>query len=155
MKTIRLFGIALLTVLMSVSFFACSSSNDDEDNGGSMVTTIEGTWYLKTEVWYAWKNGQPNMQNITSQNSYGDYDKERVWVIKKDGENLNLVQTKRGGSSDTYTLVKKGNNDYQKGNDRVVIKSISEKQLVVEYYDGYYTNHDDDAKEYGIYTFMR
>ena len=53
-KTIRLFGIALLTVLMSVSFSACSSSDDDDNNGsgGSSSASIEGTWYLKAEKWF-------------------------------------------------------------------------------------------------------
>jgi hypothetical protein len=41
MKTLRFFGVALLTVLMSVSFFACSSSDDDDD---SNTPSIVGTW---------------------------------------------------------------------------------------------------------------
>ena len=156
MKTIRFIGVALLTVLMSVSFSACGGSDDEEDNGGGEQTTIEGTWYLKAEVWYAWKNGQPDMQNITSQNSYEDYDTERVWVIKKDGDNLSLIENRRNKDAKTYTLEKKGNNEYKKGNDRVVVKSFSAKQLVIDYYDGYYMNSDyDNDKEYGVYTFMR
>lgn len=148
MKTLRFIGVALLTVLMSVSFSACGGSDDEE------TASIEGTWYLKSEIWYAWKNGQPDMQNVTMQKSYADYDKAMVWVIKKDGENLNLVQTKKSGNPNTYTLEKKGNNEYQKGSDRVVIKSISAKLLVVDYYDNYY-DKDDKYKEYGTYTFMR
>lgn len=154
MKTLRLFGVALFTVLMSVSFSACGGSDDEEDNGGGLQTTIEGTWYLKAEVWYAWKNGQPDMQNITSQNSYEDYDKEMVWVIKKDGDNLSLIENIRNKGTQTYTLEKKGNNEYEQGNDRIVVKSVSAKQLVIDLYDFYYGNHDD-AKEYGILTFMR
>lgn len=34
MKTLRLFGISLLTVLMSVSFSACGGSDEEDDNGG-------------------------------------------------------------------------------------------------------------------------
>ena len=49
MKTIRLFGVALLTVLISVGFSACSSSSDDDNNGGGKTSTsIEGTWYMKS-----------------------------------------------------------------------------------------------------------
>lgn len=159
MKTLRFLGMALIAILVSVSFSACSSSDDDDDNGGGgLVTTIEGTWYLKSERWYAWKDGQPDMHNIKMQQSYDDYAKERIWVLKKDGENLLLEQTmteKGKRETNKYTLEKIGNNEYKKGNDRVVIKSISEKQLVVDYYDGYYSDYDDDAKEYGIYTFMR
>lgn len=154
MKTLRFLGMALIAVLVSVSFSACGDSDDEEDNGGGLQTTIEGTWYLKTEIWYAWSNGKADMQNITSQKSYEDYDKERVWVIKKDGDNLSLIQTRRNKEAQTYTLEKKGNNEYQKGNDRVVVKSVSAKQLVIDYYDNYYDD-EDDYKEYGVYTFMR
>ena len=77
-----------------------------------------------------------------------------MWVIKKDGDNLSLIQTRRNKEAQTYTLEKKGNNEYQKGNDRVVVKSVSAKQLVIDYYDNYYGDYDDD-KEYGVYTFMR
>ena len=60
-----------------------------------------------------------------------------MWVIKKDGDNLSLIQTRRNKEAQTYTLEKKGNNEYQKGNDRVVVKSVSAKQLVIDYYDNY------------------
>ena len=44
MKTIRLFGVALLTVLLSVGFSSCSKSDDDNGNGGGGGTSasIEG-----------------------------------------------------------------------------------------------------------------
>ena len=41
MKTIRLFGIALLTVLMSVSFSACGS---DDDGPQTSSSPLIGTW---------------------------------------------------------------------------------------------------------------
>ena len=46
MKALRFIGIALLTVLMSVSFSACGGSDDDDNNGGGneTPTSIEGTW---------------------------------------------------------------------------------------------------------------
>lgn len=41
MKTIRSFGVALMTVLMSVCYSACSSSsNDDDDSNNPLI----GTW---------------------------------------------------------------------------------------------------------------
>jgi hypothetical protein len=49
MKQLRFIGVALLTVLMSVSFSACSSSDDDDDNGGSSSNPIVGTWYTEGE----------------------------------------------------------------------------------------------------------
>ena len=45
MKTLRFIGIALLTVLMSVSFSACGG-DDDNQGGGSNVKSkdVVGTW---------------------------------------------------------------------------------------------------------------
>lgn len=147
MKTLRFIGIALLTVLMSVSFSACGGSDDEE------TASIEGTWYLKSEIWYAWKNGQPDMQNVTMQKSYADYDKARIWVFTKDGENLILEQI-HGNYDNKYTLEVVGNNEYKKWGDKFVVKVLSSKSLVVDYYDNYYAKDDKD-KEYGTYTFMR
>lgn len=44
MRTIRLFGMALLTVLMSVSYSACSSSSDDDNEVVPEVNPLVGTW---------------------------------------------------------------------------------------------------------------
>lgn len=45
MKTLRFFGVALLTVLMSVSFSACSSNSDDDGKQPSSNPLI-GTWEM-------------------------------------------------------------------------------------------------------------
>lgn len=53
MKTIRLFGIALLTVLMSVSFSACGGSDDDNDNGnnsGGEPSTMTNKYLVKQNL---------------------------------------------------------------------------------------------------------
>lgn len=152
MKTLRLFGIALLTVLMSVAISSCSKS-DDDNNGGDTSASIEGKWYLKSEIWYGMKNGQIDMSNITLNETYGDYANERVWTFKKSGNDLILTE-KYSGQTSEYTLVRNGNNDYQKSYDRFVVKTLTSNSLVVDYYDNYY---DDDKSlwEYGVYTFMR
>ena len=41
MKTLRFIGVALLTVLMSVSFSACGGDDDDNGNTGNPIV---GTW---------------------------------------------------------------------------------------------------------------
>jgi len=47
MKTLRFFGMVLLTVLMSVGFTACSSDDDDDTSGNA---SIVGTWkYTDTD----------------------------------------------------------------------------------------------------------
>ena len=50
MKTIRFFGVALLSVLLSVSLSACSSSDDDENQSNPLIgtwemTDIDGDYY--------------------------------------------------------------------------------------------------------------
>lgn len=50
MKTIRLFGIALLSVLMGVSFSGCSSSDDEGGGGGD--SGIEATYEKIVGDWY-------------------------------------------------------------------------------------------------------
>ena len=147
MKTIRLFGVALLTVLLSVGFSSCSKS--DDDNGGGTSASIEGKWYLKSEIWYGWKDGQPDMSYIKFSVTYGDYADERICVIKKNGESISLTENGKERS-----ISKIGNNEYQKNNDRFVVKSLTSNSLVVDYYDNYYKD-SESQKEYGVYTFMR
>ena len=150
MKTLRLFGIALLTVLMSVGSSSCSKSDDDNGGGGGSSASIEGTWYLKSEKWFT----DESRTKVSSETTYGDYANEIVWTFKKSGNDLILTQKSSSGYTNEYTLVRNGNNDYQKGNDRFVVKTLTSNSLVVDYYDNYY---DDDKSlwEYGVYTFMR
>lgn len=150
MKTLRLFGIALLTVLMSVAISSCSKSDDDNNGGGGSSASIEGTWYLKSEKWFT----DESRTTVSSETTYGDYANERVWTFKKSGNDLILTQKSSSGYTNEYTLVRNGNNDYQKGNDRFVVKTLTSNSLVVDYYDNYYVD-DKSLWEYGVYTFMR
>jgi len=127
------------------SLFACSSE--------IITIFVEGTWYLKSEIWYQWKDGKPDMNNVTFSKTYDDFANERIWIFKKSGENL-LLTDQDEKEIDTITLKKEGNNEYAKGGDLMVIKSISANKLIVEYYDHYYSDNEY-IKEYGFYTFMR
>ena len=152
MKNIRLVGMALLALFMSVSFSACGGSDDDDNNGGGGDTSssIEGTWYLKSEKWFT----DESRTKVSSETTYGDYANERVWTFKKSGNDLILTQKFSDGYTKEYTLVRNGNNDYQKSNDRFVVKTLTSNSLVVDFYDNYY---DDDKSlwEYGTYYFMK
>ena len=48
MKTLKIFGIALLTVLLSVSLSSCSKS-DDDNGGNSYKSLIIGKWKVSGE----------------------------------------------------------------------------------------------------------
>jgi hypothetical protein len=51
MKTLRFFGVALLTVLLSVSFSACSSSSDDDvDNGSGSSPATTNKFLIKQKM---------------------------------------------------------------------------------------------------------
>ena len=152
MKNIRLVGMALLALFMSVSFSACGGSDDDDNNGGGGDTSasIEGTWYLKSEKWFT----DESTKTVSSETTYGDYANERVWTFKKSGNDLILTEKSSSGQTNEYTLVRNGNNDYQVYDDRFVVKTLTSNSLVVDFYDNYY---DDDKSlwEYGTYYFMK
>lgn len=159
MKTIRLFGVALLTVLMSVSFSACGDSDDDDNGGGSSSASIEGIWYLKSEIWYDW-NDTANKPESTprSIDNYGDYAKELIWALAKNGDNFDCKGIEEDGYSYLELFYHDSGNEYYTVHerygykiDRIIFKSVSEKQMVVEIYDSYY----DHPEEFGILTFMR
>ena len=151
MKTLRLVGIALLTVLMSVGFSSCSKSDDDNGNGGGGGTSasIEGKWYLKSEKWFK----DASRTTVSSEKTYDDYSDERIWTFKNSGDNLILTET-HSAKTNNWDLIKNGNNDYRKNNDRFVVKSVTPNSLVVDYYDNFYKDKEDQ-KEYGVYTFMK
>ena len=149
MKTLRLFGIALLTVLMSVGYSSCSKSDDDNGGGGGSSASIEGTWYLKSEKWFT----DESRTKVSSETTYGDYANERVWTFKKSGNDL-ILTLKHSGQTNEYTLVRNGNNDYQKYDDRFVVKTLTSNSLVVDFYDNYYVD-DKSQWEYGTYYFMK
>ena len=142
---------ALLALFMSVSFSACGGSDDDDNNGGGgSSASIEGTWYLKSEKWFT----DESMKTVSGEKTYGDYANERVWTFKKSGNDLILTHKSSSGQTNEYTLVRNGNNDYQKSDDRFVVKTLTSNSLVVDFYDNYY---DDDKSlwEYGTYYFMK
>jgi len=146
MKTLRFIGVALLTVLMSVAISSCSKSDDDNNGGGGDTSSsIEGTWYLKSEKWFT----DESRTTVSSEKTYGDYADNRIWVIKKSGDGISLTENGKERS-----VTKVGNNEYRKNNDRFVVKTLTSKSLIVDYYDNYY-KEDKSQLEYGVYTFMR
>ena len=150
MKNIRLVGMALLALFMSVSFSACGGSDDDDNNGGGgSSASIEGTWYLKSEKWFT----DESWTKVSSETTYGDYANERVWTFKKSGNDL-ILTVENPDCTNEYTLVRNGNNDYQMYDDRFVVKTLTSNSLVVDWYDNYYVD-DKSQWEYGTYYFMK
>ena len=170
MKTIRLFGIALLAVLMCVSFSACGGSDDDDNDngGGSSSTSIEGTWYLKSLKGYYYYPAdgkfEPHNSSKNPDVEYDDYSNNVVMTVTKNGENL-TTKWKGDGYSQTFVFEKIGLNEYlctesHSVYNRIVVKTMSDKQFVFDWYDAYFedakgTVKDREQFSVGRYSFMR
>lgn len=170
MKTIKVFGFALVAVLLSFGISACSSSSDDDDNGGgSSSSSIEGTWYLKSMkgFYYYPANGkfEPHNSNKNPDVEYDDYSNDVIITLTRNGENYTIKWNEEGYSSRTFVFEKTGANEFlcvesNKVYNRIVFKTISDKRLVFDWYDAYYedakrTIKDNEHFYVGQYTFMR
>ena len=149
MKTLRFIGIALLTVLMSVGFSACSSSDDDDNGGGDASASIEGTWYTTSQTWYDWDN-EKNAPDYSD--SYNITDRETFIFTKTErGYRLRYIYKEKGDNKETesvYDLIQNSENDYKAGNNRIVFKSIKSNSLELEWWDSYYGKNG--TTEYGV-----
>ena len=168
MKTIRLFGIALLTVLICVAISSCSKSDDDGNGGGSTSTSIEGTWYMKSMkgFYYYPADGkfEPHNSSKNPDVVYDDYSDDVIMTVIQNGENF-TTKWKGDGYSQTLVFEKIGINEYLciESNtvyNRIVMKTMSDKKLVFEWYDAYYedakgTKKDKEHFYVAQYSFMR
>ena len=172
MKTLRFIGVALLTVLMSVSFSACGGDDDDVDNG-TPSASIEGSWYLKSLKGYRYyvADGkvEPHSSSKNPDVEYDDNSKSVVFTLSLKGENISFFN----GSKTTFLFEKMGGNEYickrskTEVYDRIVIKDVSKDKLVFEWWDDYFkdasgavkdTSRDGSEKDhfhYGLYTLIR
>lgn len=117
MKTIRLFGVALLTVLFSVSFSACSSSSDDENNS---YNPLVGTW-LGTASDSGWSHDHKIVFNSNNTGVWGEFSES-----KNNWKNENFKYTY---TSNTITI------DYDDGSPEKWEYSISGNTLYIGYFD--------------------
>lgn len=175
MKTMRLFGIALFTVLMSVSFSACGGSDDDVDNGSSPAS-FEGEWRLNTFNYYHYyiEDGRKTDEHIvyvdgkmlpTATRIWGNFQDNEIWILTKEGENIIISSPTQG----TGPLKKLNANEYlsienspKKQFHRVVIKRPSYDKLIIEIYDNYFEDErgtikkqEDGYCSLGIFTFFK
>ena len=79
MKTLRLIGMAVIAVIMSVNFIACSDDDDTID-----TSSLEGTWGLVRNA--GWElcsdETEKDTWDYTNDPYNPDYDSEKI-VIKK------------------------------------------------------------------------
>ena len=150
MKTLRLFGIAFLTVLMSVGSSSCSKS-DDDNGGGDTSASIEGIWYKMSVFEYELKNGEPDFSKIVWSHDYRGTNISWTFAKTNDGYNVTSLGN---GTVDEYSYVKVGNNEYKVDNaDKVVILGVSSNSLELGIYENFYKN--SSYKAYYKYIFNR
>lgn len=151
MKTLRLFGIALLTVLMSVGSSSCSKS-DDDNGGGDTSASIEGIWYKMSVFEYELKNGEPDFSKLVWSHDYSGSD--HIWTFAKTNDGYNVTSL-GNGTVDEYSFVKVGNNEYKMDNaDKVVILGVSSNTLELGIYENFYKN-SSSYKAYTINVFKK
>ena len=133
---------------------------EENNTEGSVSASVEGVWYMKSEEWYDCNNGMPDLTQSPSKEIYEDYSTKYVWEFIKSGSDYTIQESRNGTVRDTWMLV--GTNEYRNhegtGKDLFKVKSVGEKTLVVELFDGYYGgegNETNKTVEYGILTFMR
>ncbi|PWM81799.1 lipocalin family protein [Bacteroides faecis] len=77
MKTLRIIGMAVIAVIMSVNFAACSDDDEDID-----VAQLEGTWGLTNDEGYEIYEGERDSWNDQYDPSNPTDDCEKVVISK-------------------------------------------------------------------------
>ena len=155
MKTLRLFGIALLTVLMSVAISSCSKSDDDNNGGGGSSASIEGTWNLKRCMLYKWDYSK-NSPDWSTGYSY-TLNEPETWIISKNGDNLKVKESYfEEGSLYEYEfiLTHVKDNEYKIEDDHLIFSNITETSMQIDVYYDYYDG-TSTHKEYKIMRFEK
>ena len=149
----------ILLAIVPMCFISCGGDDDTSSNPGNISSSLDGVWYLKSELWYDCKDGKADMSKEPSVKIHQDLNDE-VWTFTKNGNSYLITETRKGKNKDTWRSV--GENEYRNhdgsGKDRLIIKSVSEKTMEAELYDGYYGNEGNEIEktvEFGILTFTR
>ena len=156
MKNIRLVGMALLALFMSVSFSACGGSDDDDNNGGGgSSASIEGTWIEKRNISYEWDYSK-NSPDMSTGRAYTPNDPE-TWIISKNGDNLKVKQSYFDSGTfheDEFILTHVKDNEYKIEDCRLIFRNITETSMQMDHYCDYY---DDTSthKQYSITRFEK
>ena len=155
MKTLRLFGIALLTVLMSVAISSCSKSDDDNNGSGGSSASIEGTWIEKRNISYEWDYSK-NSPDMSTGVARTPNDPE-TWIISKNGDNLKVKESffEEGSLYEyEFILTHVKDNEYKIEDDHLIFSNITETSMQIDVYYDYYDG-TSTHKEYKIMRFEK
>ena len=104
MKTLRLIGMAVIAVIMSVNFAACSDDDDDTID----TSSLEGTWGLvRSAGWeLCSEETEKDTWNYTNDPYNPDYDSEKIVIKKLSDNTYSITSYYHSGSDWQWTVVK-------------------------------------------------
>ncbi len=150
MRSLKIWSMAMVTWIVAMGLSACGGSAGDRVEKGSKGASIVGVWYLKSEMWFT----DETRKAVRSERSYPDYCTKRIWMFDERGDSILFAATEGHElNKEKQALKENGTNDYQYGSDRMVVKSVTDRELVVRYYHDYY--NEGEQKECGVMVFMK
>lgn len=114
MKTLRMFGMALLAILMCVNFASCSS-DDDEEDAKTYAELIIGTWNLVDEDYSGSLTFRTDGTGTATENSWSD-----PFTWKLSGSTITFTMPNEDGTNDVWDET---------------IKELTDTKLVLSSYD--------------------
>lgn len=147
MRTFRISGLFLMTILLVASLSSCSKSDDDDESGVN-TKLIEGSWYLNLTTRYDWdyENNKPIPKPTDMEKPYGTV----IWEFIKQDDGFVWISNEK--YTDDYYLHRISGNEYyitRIGSidklHRIVFKSVSEHEMIVELYHTYYSELHEKA----------
>jgi len=157
MKTLRFFGMVLLTVLMSAGFTACGDDDDDIGN----VSNIYGTWETTHSEGWEKTNGKLDDEWDWDASESSNTDYLGRFVFTEDGEAIHYEWTgSRWYLCCTHDYTISGNKlrikDFDGDDEDLVmtIKTLTESVLVLESSDSW-TEDGEKYESYEKQTFKK
>ena len=114
MKTLRMFGMALLAVLMCVNFVSCSN-DDDEESAETYAELIIGTWILVDEDYSGSLTFRTDGTGTATEDSWSD-----PFTWKLSDSTITFTMPNEDGTNDVWD---------------VTIKELTDTKLVLSSYD--------------------
>jgi hypothetical protein len=114
MKTLRMFGMALLAVLMCVNFVSCSN-DDDEESAETYAELIIGTWILGDEDYNRSLTFRTDGTGTATELSWSD-----PFTWKLSDNTITFIMPNEDGTNDVWDET---------------IKELTDTQLVLSIYD--------------------
>ena len=154
MKTLRLIGLAIVAIVMSVNFVACGD-DDDEPTTGNATLTIDGNkTTLNHAYWYCTPGNSENKYSLELMtfDMYGikegsvneiptgtfPANKYHVYTVLGDMEHQ-YEQNENKNSSNTALVITKENGGYKINIEKVYIgdDSAQDKEMSISYNGGF------------------